>query len=110
MSEPSETRKAKLREKGRLMSASVIERTLVRLAHEIVEKHDGSKNVGLVGIKRRGVPLAQRLAVLIEKIEKHPVYTGVLHISFYRGDLCTDGPRPKVAPGPAGVHVTGRAL
>jgi pyrimidine operon attenuation protein/uracil phosphoribosyltransferase len=43
------------------MSASEIERTLVRLAHEIVEKHDGSKNVGLVGIKRRGVPLAQRL-------------------------------------------------
>ena len=48
------------------MSASEIERTLVRLAHEIVEKHDGSKNVGLVGIKRRGVPLAQRLAKLIE--------------------------------------------
>ncbi len=58
------------------MSASEIERTLVRLAHEIVEKHGGSKNVGLVGIKRRGVPLAQRLGVLIEKIEKHPVDMG----------------------------------
>ncbi len=54
MSETTEVRKPKLREKGRLMSASEIERTLVRLAHEIVEKHDGSKNVGLVGIKRRG--------------------------------------------------------
>ena len=53
MSETMEVRKPKLREKGRLMSASEIERTLVRLAHEIVEKHDGSKNVGLVGIKRR---------------------------------------------------------
>ena len=52
----------KLREKGRLMSASEIERTLVRLAHEIVERNDGAANLGLVGIKRRGVPLAQRLA------------------------------------------------
>ena len=92
------------------MSASEIERTLVRLAHEIVEKHDGSKNVGLVGIKRRGVPLAQRLAVLIEKIEKHPVDTGVLDISFYRDDLSTDGPRPKVAPGAIGFDVTGRDI
>ena len=103
MSETTEVLKPKLREKGRLMSASEIERTLVRLAHEIVEKHDGSKNVGLVGIKRRGVPLAQRLAVLIEKIEKHPVDTGVLDISFYRDDLSTDGPRPNVVPGAIGL-------
>ena len=97
MSDTTEARKPKLREKGRLMSASEIERTLVRLAHEIVEKNDGSKNVGLVGIKRRGVPLAQRLAKLIGNIEKHPVDMGVLDISFYRDDLSTDGPRPKVS-------------
>src|SRR5271163_2968774 len=77
MSEDTGVRKPKFGEKGRLMSASEIERTLVRLAHEIVEKHGGSKNVGLVGIKRRGVPLAQRLGKLIEKIEKHPVDVGV---------------------------------
>ncbi|HLK33120.1 MAG TPA: hypothetical protein VKT29_08520, partial [Terriglobales bacterium] len=82
--ENTETRKPKLREKGRLMSASEIERTLVRLAHEIVEKNDGGANLGLIGIKRRGVPLAQRLGAMIEKIEKHPVDTGVLDISFYR--------------------------
>jgi len=92
------------------MSASEIERTLVRLAHEIVEKHDGSKNVGLVGIKRRGVPLAQRLAVLIGNIEKHPVDTGVLDISFYRDDLSTDGVRPKVVPGAIVFDVTGRDI
>jgi len=92
------------------MSASEIERTLVRLAHEIVEKHDGSKNVGLVGIKRRGIPLAQRLAKLIEKIEKHPVDTGVLDISFYRDDLSTDGPRPTVVPGTIGFDVNGRDI
>ena len=92
------------------MSASEIERTLVRLAHEIVEKHGGSTNVGLVGIKRRGVPLAQRLGVLIEKIEKHPVDVGVLDISFYRDDLSTDGARPKVTPGAIGFDVTGRDI
>ena len=100
--------KPKLREKGRLMSASEIERTLVRLAHEIVERNDGSANLGLVGIKRRGVPLAERLGKMIENIEKRPVDVGVLDISFYRDDLSTDGPRPTVKPGDLGFDVNGR--
>ena len=104
------TRSPKLREKGRLMSASEIERTLVRLAHEIVERNDGAANLGLVGIKRRGVPLAQRLAKIIEKIEKAPVDTGVLDISFYRDDLSTAGPRPVVEKGELGFDVTGRDI
>ena len=98
----------KLREKGRLMSASEIERTLVRLAHEIVEKNEGSANLGLIGIKRRGVPLAQRIGKLIEKIEKQPVDVGVLDISFYRDDLSTSGPRPTVVQGEIGFDVNGR--
>jgi pyrimidine operon attenuation protein/uracil phosphoribosyltransferase len=110
MNEEMEIQRPKLREKGRLMSASEIERTLVRLAHEIVEKHGGCANVGLIGIKRRGVPLAQRLAVLIEKIEKRPVDTGVLDISFYRDDLSTAGARPVVAPGAIGFDVNGRDI
>jgi pyrimidine operon attenuation protein/uracil phosphoribosyltransferase len=104
------TKNPKLREKGRLMSASEIERTLVRLAHEIVERNNGSDNIGLVGIKRRGVPLAQRLAKLIETIEKHPVDTGVLDISFYRDDLSTAGPRPTVQVGELGFDVNGRDI
>ncbi|QHS53943.1 bifunctional pyr operon transcriptional regulator/uracil phosphoribosyltransferase PyrR [Edaphobacter sp. 12200R-103] len=92
------------------MSASEIERTLVRLAHEIVEKNNGGENLGLVGIKRRGIPLAQRLAGMIEKIEKHPIDTGSLDISFYRDDLSTSGPRPTVAPGTIGFDVTGRDI
>ena len=99
-----------LREKGRLMSASEIERTLVRLAHEIVERNNGSANLGLVGIKRRGVPLAQRLAKLIETIEKTPVDTGVLDISFYRDDLSTAGPRPVVEKAAIGFDVNGRDI
>ena len=76
MAETAKKDAPKLRVKGRLMSASEIERTLVRLAHEIVEKNDGAGNLGLVGIKRRGVPLAQRIGGLIETIEKRPVDTG----------------------------------
>ena len=86
--------KTELRVKGRLMSASEIERTLVRLAHEIVEKSNGSEDLALVGIKRRGVPLAERLGKLISGIEKRPVDTGVLDIQFYRDDLSTAGVRP----------------
>lgn len=100
----------RLREKGRLMSASEIERTLVRLAHEIVEKNEGAANLGLVGIKRRGVPLAQRLAKMIEKIEKQPVDVGVLDISFYRDDLSTSGPRPTVVKSDLGFDVNGRDI
>jgi pyrimidine operon attenuation protein/uracil phosphoribosyltransferase len=102
--------KPNLREKGRLMSASEIERTLVRLAHEIVERNNGCANLGLIGIKRRGVPLAQRIAKLIETIEKAPVDTGVLDISFYRDDLSTSGPRPVVEKGDIGFDVNGRDI
>ena len=97
-----------LRQKGRIMSASEIERTLVRLAHEIIEKNNGADQLGLVGIKRRGVPIAQRLATLIGGIEKQPIDTGVLDISFYRDDLSTHDVRPIVNPGDLGFDVTGR--
>jgi pyrimidine operon attenuation protein/uracil phosphoribosyltransferase len=99
-----------LREKSRILSASEIERTLVRLAHQIVEKNNGGKNLGLVGIKRRGVPLAQRLAVLIESIERHPVDTGILDIEFYRDDLSTHDVRPVVHSEKVGFDVTGRNI
>jgi pyrimidine operon attenuation protein/uracil phosphoribosyltransferase len=101
-------RKTSLRIKGRLMSASEIERTLVRLAHEIVEKSNGSKDLALVGIKRRGVPLADRLGKLISGIEKRTVDTGVLDIQFYRDDLTTAGIRPVVTPGAIGIDIEGR--
>jgi pyrimidine operon attenuation protein/uracil phosphoribosyltransferase len=104
------TSNPRLREKGRLMSSSEIERTLVRLAHEIVERSNGSANLGLIGIKRRGFPLAQRIAKLIETIEKSPVDTGVLDISFYRDDLSTAGPRPIVEKGEIGFDVNGRDI
>ncbi len=100
--------KSSLRIKGRLMSASEIERTLVRLAHEIVEKSNGSEGLVMIGIKRRGVPLAERLAKLISGIEKHPVETGVLDIQFYRDDLSTADIRPVVTPGALGCEIVGK--
>ena len=103
-----QTNAAALRVKGRLMSASEVERTLVRLAHEIVEKSNGSEDLALIGIKRRGVPLAERLGKLIAGIEKRPVDTGTLDIQFYRDDLSTAGVRPVVTPGALGCEVEGR--
>ena len=107
--EPS-TRTPQLREKGRLLSASEIERTLVRLAHEIVERNHGATNLGLVGIKRRGVPLAQRLAKIIGTIESQTIETGVLDISFYRDDLSTRDIRPVVEKGDIGFPIEGRDI
>src|ERR1035437_3703942 len=92
-----------LRIKGRLMSASEIERTLVRLAHEIVEKSNGNADLVLVGIKRRGVPLAERLGKLISQIEKRPIASGVLDLQFYRDDLSTADIRPVVTAGAIGI-------
>jgi len=108
MSETPEAKQHILREKGRLMSGSEIERTLVRLAHQIVEKTNASEELALVGIKRRGVPLAERLAALIAGIVKRPVQTGVLDIQFYRDDLSTHGVRPLVSEGDLGLDVNGR--
>ena len=85
-----------LREKKQLMSASEIDRTLVRLAHEILEKTDNLDQLAFVGIKRRGVPLAQRLSAKIESLEKRKVPVGVLDINLYRDDLSTVGERPVV--------------
>jgi pyrimidine operon attenuation protein/uracil phosphoribosyltransferase len=85
-----------LTQKSQLMSASEIERTLVRLAYEIVEKNGGVSGLGLVGIRRRGVPIAERLGKIIARIENAEVPVGTLDITFYRDDLSTLGPKPVV--------------
>jgi pyrimidine operon attenuation protein/uracil phosphoribosyltransferase len=77
-------------QKAQIMSASEIERTLIRLAHQILEKHNGVGDMALVGIRRRGVPLAERLARIIQRIEKKPVLIGTLDITLYRDDISKD--------------------
>lgn len=88
--------KAGVREKNQLMSASEIDRTLVRLAHEIVERHNGADGLVFVGIRRRGVPLASRLAEKIASIEKKATPVGILDITFYRDDLSKVDQKPVV--------------
>jgi pyrimidine operon attenuation protein / uracil phosphoribosyltransferase len=100
-------RPPELRAKAQLMSASEIERTLVRLAHQIVEKNGGVAQLALVGIRRRGVPLAERLARLIQRIEHERVPVGTLDITLYRDDLSTVGPKPVVQKTPMGFPVAG---
>jgi len=85
-----------IRENAQLMSATEIDRTLMRLAHEIVERHNGVEGLVMVGICRRGVPLAERLAKKIEEIEKVSLPVGELDITFHRDDLSRVGEAPVV--------------
>src|SRR5579863_6420007 len=102
--------KTGLRQKAQLMSASEIERTLVRLAYEIVEKNGGVQDLGLVGIRRRGVPLAERLGKLMGRIESASIPVGTLDITFYRDDLSTLGPRPVVQKSEIGFDIDNQRI
>src|SRR4030088_3804569 len=84
------------KEKAQLMSASEIDRTLVRLAHEILEKSENLDQLGFIGIRRRGVPLAQRLSAKIQALENRTVPVGILDINLYRDDLSTVGHKPQL--------------
>jgi pyrimidine operon attenuation protein/uracil phosphoribosyltransferase len=110
MTSRSTIRAEHLREKTQLMSPSEIERTLVRLAHEINERNNGVADLVLVGIRRRGVPLANRLGKLLQRIEKKEIPVGTLDISLYRDDLTTLGSKPVVQKGEIGVAVTDKVV
>jgi pyrimidine operon attenuation protein/uracil phosphoribosyltransferase len=101
---------AEIREKAQLMSASEVERTLIRLAHEILEKNNGVEDLALVGIRRRGVPLAQRLAKIIQRIEKKPVLLGTLDITLYRDDLSALDSKPVVQKTEMEIPITGKSV
>jgi len=85
------------REKAQLMSASEIDRTMVRLAHEILENTENLDKLAFIGIRRRGVPLAKRLAAKIKSLETREVPVGILDINLYRDDLSTVGQQPVVS-------------
>ncbi len=73
--------------KAMLMDKTAVDRALKRISHEILERNRGCENMCIIGIKRRGIPLAELIADNIEKIENTVVPTGVLDITFYRDDL-----------------------
>ncbi|HKM46569.1 MAG TPA: bifunctional pyr operon transcriptional regulator/uracil phosphoribosyltransferase PyrR [Terriglobales bacterium] len=97
-------------QKAQLMSASEVERTLIRLAHEILEKNNGVEDLALVGIRRRGVPLAERLSKIIQRIEKKPVLLGTLDITLYRDDLSTLDSKPVVQKTEMEIPITGKSV
>lgn len=74
-------------EKAKLMDEKAIARAITRISHEIIEKNKGIEDVILIGIKTRGIPIANRIANRIEKIEGKKVSTGEMDITSYRDDL-----------------------
>ena len=99
-----------IREKSQLMSASEIDRTLVRLAHEILEKTEDISKLAFIGIRRRGVPLAHRLAAKIASLENIQVPVGILDINLYRDDLSTVGVQPVLNNTEIDFSVTGKDI
>jgi pyrimidine operon attenuation protein/uracil phosphoribosyltransferase len=85
-----------MREKARVLDKDAVARSLMRIAHEIVEKNKGIADLCLVGIRNRGVFLAERLAGCIKKIENKDVPVGILDITLYRDDLTMVGAHPLV--------------
>ncbi len=83
-----------MKEKSRIMSTKDIERTMKRMAYEVIEHNNGLENVCLVGIKSRGVPMAERIAKYIKEYEGVEVPVGVLDISLYRDDLSLIADQP----------------
>lgn len=92
------------------MSASEIDRTLVRLAHEVLERSRSLDDLAFIGIRRRGVPLAQRLANKIASLENREVPVGVLDINLYRDDLTTVGVKPVVGATEIPFSVQGKEI
>src|SRR3712207_6631830 len=79
-----------------ILSADDIRRAVTRISHEIAERNEGVRSVVLVGIRRRGVPLAHRIAAALADFEGEQVPVGTLDITLYRDDLALRGPAPIV--------------
>ena len=95
-------------EKTVLMDESAIRRALTRISHEILQKHKGMDDIVLVGIRTRGVPIAERIAKEIESIEGKKPPVGVLDITLYRDDLSTLSYQPIVHETELPVDITGK--
>lgn len=93
-----------------LMDGKAIQRALTRISHEVIEKNKGVKQVIVVGIRTRGVPLAERIAAEIEKIEGTKIPVGILDITLYRDDLSTLDYQPVVRPTQLPIDITGKTI
>ena len=96
--------------KAEIMDESAVQRSLIRIAHEIIEKNKGTDNLVFLGIKRRGVPLAVTIAKNIEKIEGVEIEVGELDINHYRDDLTEAYILPEVTVSDLPFDVTGKDI
>ena len=101
---------AVLVDKTVLMDKDAIRRALTRISHEIVERNRGTQSLVLVGIRSRGIPLAERIAAAIEKIEGTKPALGILDITLYRDDLSTLSYQPIVRETEIPVDITGKTI
>lgn len=99
-----------VKEKAQILDKEGIRRSLTRIAHEIIERNKGTENLTLVGIRRRGVPLAERLAERIRDIEGRKVPVGTLDITLYRDDLTTLAYQPLVRSTEITFPVSGKIV
>jgi len=93
-----------------IMTADEIRRATVRISHEIVEKQAGTDGLALIGIQRRGVPLARRLAEAIHEHEGVELPVGALDITFYRDDLSMIAQQPLVKGTDLPFDLNGRTI
>ena len=94
--------------KAELMTAEDMSRALKRISHQIIERNHGADNLVLLGVKRRGLPLAQRLAKNILAIEGVTVPVGELDITLYRDDLTEIQPDPVIHPSNIDFDINGK--
>ena len=94
--------------KAQIMDEAAVQRSLARLTHEIIERNRGIENILLVGIRRRGLPLAKHIAANLEKFEGVAAPVGYMDITLYRDDLSEISSLPDAGDSSFPVAVTGR--
>jgi pyrimidine operon attenuation protein/uracil phosphoribosyltransferase len=99
-----------VREKAEIVDGEGLRRAVTRIAHEIIERNGGPDDLVLVGIRRRGVPLAHRIAGKIREFESVEIPVGALDITLYRDDLQTIAHQPVVGPTDVPVDVDGKVV
>ena len=96
--------------KNVIMDADAMRRAIVRISHEIIERNKGVEDVVLVGIRTRGVPIAERLAAAIKNIENVELPVGMLDITLYRDDLSTLAYNPIVHGTEIDLDLNGKTI
>lgn len=96
--------------KNVIMDADAMRRAIVRISHEIIERNKGVEDVVLVGIRTRGVPIAERLATAIKNIENVELPVGMLDITLYRDDLSTLAYNPIVHGTEIDLDLNGKTI